>query len=126
MDLQIGPKVQFSVERIPERGLGIIARQPIAAGTWIERAPVLILPNAETDAIESTRLREYYFGWGERDDSDLAIGFGYVALYNHSDTPNAEHVKRHEEGFIDIIATRDIAPGEEILISYASVWFELR
>lgn len=126
MDLQIGPKVRFTIERTPDRGLGVVARQHIPAGTWIERAPVLVLPNEQTRAIESTRLRDYYFGWGDRDDSDLAIAFGYVALYNHAEAPNAEHVKRHEEGFIDIVATRDIDDGEEILISYASVWFEPR
>lgn len=126
MDLQIGTKVRLSIERIPERGLGVVARQRIPAGTWVERAPVLVLPNAETEAIERTRLREYYFGWGDRDDSDLAIGFGYVALYNHSEEPNAEHVKRYAEGFIDIFATRDIEEGEEIRIAYASVWFQPR
>lgn len=125
MDLQIGPKVCFSIEKIPGRGLGVIAREPIPAGTWIERAPVLVLPDEETAPIEATRLRDYYFGWGEGDHSELAIGFGYVALYNHGGArANAEHRKLLDQGFIDIVATRDIAVGDEILITYASVWFD--
>jgi hypothetical protein len=49
-------------------------------------------------------------------------------VYNHSPTHNAHYPKNYTDHTIDIIATHDINPGEEITVDYTTrgsntLWF---
>lgn len=113
----------LELRHCPGKGRGVFARQPIRAGQRIERAPVLVIPDAHTDVLEHTVLKDYYFAWG---DGTYALPLGWSVLYNHSDTPNAATRRNVHEDMIEFVALRDIAPGEEITFRYACPpWFDV-
>ena len=99
------------VKQTRRKGRGVFAKRFIAAGTLIERVPVLVVP---TDQLRSSSLANYAFTWSR---GRVAIALGYGSLYNHSYTPNAHYrdVGRHSKEFL---AIRDIAVGEEITVNY--------
>jgi SET domain-containing protein len=116
----------LEIRHSPGKGRGVFARQTIPAGALIERAPVIVVQAGQWEGMERTILFEYFFAWQKH--SALALGYG--SLYNHSYSPNARYMKMFNEDIIEIIALRDIAMGEEILINYngdlndeAGLWF---
>lgn len=127
----MGIHVQLEVRETASRGRGVFALAAIPAGTLIESADVIPIPQAEMRAIEDCLLVDYYFRWGQ-DGRDGAIALGLGSLYNHSYTPNARYVKHFDRRSIDFIALQDIAAGEEIRTNYNGepdskkiVWFEV-
>lgn len=120
------------VARSPGRGRGVFAERRIEPGETIEVCPAIALSEADARTLDATRLHDYYFGWGE-DGRQAAIVLGYGSLYNHSDTPNAEHRKNFTAGTLSIVAVQSIAAGEEIFIRYETgkgvdrpdVWFDV-
>ena len=48
------------------KGRGVFAKQPIAAGTLVERAPVLVLPGDQWKHLNETAAGEYYLDWGDK------------------------------------------------------------
>jgi len=111
------------------RGRGVFAREPISQGTVIEAAPVIILPAADCPALDRTILYEYYFHWDGDPDGDGrgALGLGFVTLCNHSSRPCARVDRNHARLTLDLIATTQIEPGEEVTIDYGcTLWFEPR
>ena len=102
----------------------MFAAQSIAAGTEIERCPMLIVDADQGDAL-ALGADGYVFGWGS-DSTALALGYG--SLYNHSYAPNAETLETETE--LVITALIDIAVGDEIFINYMGtaqdgVWFDV-
>jgi len=102
----------------------VFAAQSIAAGTEIERCPMLIVDADQGDAL-ALGADGYVFGWGS-DSTALALGYG--SLYNHSYAPNAETLETETE--LVITALIDIAVGDEIFINYMGtaqdgVWFDV-
>jgi len=123
--------VELEVRETASRGRGVFALAAIPAGTLIETADVIYIPQNEIGVIERSILADYYFRWGQ-DGWEGALALGYGSIYNHSYTPNAHYVKHFERLTIDFIALRDIAPGEEIRTNYngdpdskKKVWFEV-
>jgi uncharacterized protein len=108
-------KVQLTVSG--ERGRGVVAIRNIARDEIIERAPIIVIPEEQWDMIEPTTLRNYVFSWGPNDEH-AAVALGYISMYNHSYAPNAKYVQSPDEVIIEIVALRDIHPGEEILVNY--------
>src|SRR5437660_11139895 len=112
------------------KGRGVFARQGFRQGELIERVPVIAVPREQLEHLEKTELSYYTFSWGpELNDGAIALGFG--SFYNHSFQPNADYFKRVEDGVIDFIAIRDIAPNEEITVNYnglpedkTPLWFD--
>ncbi|RMF01649.1 MAG: SET domain-containing protein-lysine N-methyltransferase, partial [Bacteroidetes bacterium] len=98
------------------RGRGIYTAQEIPAGSIIELCPVIVIPSRDLLAIHKTVLHDYYFLWGTTGEAALALGYG--SIYNHAATPNADYEMEFAEQQIRIFAKRDIAAGEEIMISY--------
>lgn len=99
------------------KGRGVFATKQYKSGAIIEECPVLVLDKKDTKIIDDTTLYNYYFSWGEKDDSS-AIALGYGSLYNHSYSPNAEYIK---------IIDKD----EEICVNYngipnnnSKLWFK--
>ena len=62
----------------------------------------------------SGRVVTYLFGFG--DNGDVIDGFGTAMFINHSCNPNC--ITEEIDGRVYIRATRDIAPGEELVYEY--------
>jgi uncharacterized protein len=102
-------------------GRGVFTQEPLAMGTVIEIAPVIVMSGADRLQLDKTLLHDYIFEWG--DEKDLCcMALGYVPLYNHSYTSNCDYEMDFEEASITITAMRDIAAGEELFINYNGVW----
>jgi len=99
------------------RGRGVFAIQPISRNELIESCPVIPLEPQHRAALSATPLEEYLYGWSD-DCRVLALPLGYGSLYNHSDEPNASYHRNRSRNAIDFVATKFIAAGEEITISY--------
>ena len=112
---------------IPGKGRGVIARVACAAGTEIERSPVIIVPEADLlDRDDPLTVEDQYLMyWSDEPGRELAMGAGLLMFYNHSDTPNVELEEGPEPLTMSVFALRDIAPGEELMYDYGvPLWFE--
>jgi hypothetical protein len=114
----------------PAKGRGVFARTPLAAGTLIEAAPVVIIPAAQCDLLDQTILHDYYFHWdgdpdgGPGGDGRGAVALGLTSLCNHSRRPSARVRRNVARGTLDLVALAAIAAGEEVTIDYnCALWF---
>lgn len=114
----------------PGRGRGVFTREAIEAGTLVEIAPVIVLPEKDGPLIDRSFLYNYYFLWGEK-NRNYAICLGYGSLYNHSYSPNCIYETYYSDELIHFISLRDIAAGEELTVNYnhdpaeqKPVWFD--
>ncbi|MEL7425651.1 MAG: SET domain-containing protein [Bacteroidota bacterium] len=117
------------IQSTSKKGRGVFTAQKIPAGSHIETCPVLILSKKDTSRIHKTKLHDYYFLWGKKGESAIALGFG--SIYNHAKKPNAEYAMDLENNSIDIFAIRKITAGQEITINYmdggvqeSELWFK--
>lgn len=101
----------------PIAGRGVFTTTAIPAGAHVETCPVLVVPAAQVPAIDATVLYDHYYAWA---DGAAAIALGHGSLYNHSDDPNCEYVKRFAEAVVLIRARRAIPAGAELTIDYTS------
>jgi hypothetical protein len=99
------------------RGRGMFAARKFLKGELIERAPVVVINEKKWPNAAKTILSDYAFDWGEKDEH-AAIALGYISIYNHSYRPNAQLEQMLDELMMEIIAIKDIEPGEEITINY--------
>jgi hypothetical protein len=123
------PNHRIEIRTSPRRGRGVFAREAIAPGTLIERAPVIILPAEECAVLDRTIIHNYYFHWdGDPDGGGRgALGLGLVTLCNHSSRPSARVDRNYARSTLDLMATAWIEPGEEVTIDYGcTLWFEPR
>lgn len=106
----------LQVRTVPGKGRGIFAGRRFEADEVLERAPVIVIPNAEWDLVGRSVVASYCFTWGKADDA--AIPLGRSSLLNHSYTPNA-YAQVHLRGrLIEFLALRAIEAGEEITLNY--------
>ena len=127
-----GNRVPLRVVQAGRRGRGVVAEREISRGELIERAPVLIIPEAARAAVDPTNVGNYIFMW-EHDTvgQDLysqkgraAVVLGYTSLVNHSPEPNCDTVRYIDAFALDLVALRPIAAGEELTIDYGlTLWF---
>jgi SET domain-containing protein len=75
------------------------------------------LPKSVADERYADRFVTYLFGVGE--EGEVIDGFAPSMFINHSCDPNCE--TSEVDGRIFVIATRDIAPGVELLYEY-NLW----
>ena len=114
------------------KGRGVVAERDIVAGELVERAPVLIVPEADRTGVDRTNLGNYIFMW-EHDTvaEDLyaqkgraAVVLGFASLLNHASDPNCDFVRYIDALALDLVAVRDIRVGEELTIDYGlTLWF---
>jgi hypothetical protein len=102
--------------RCSSREPGVWAARPIPAGETIEEAPVVVLPAVQGRILAQTSLRPVLEEWPIGRGA-LALALGAIGLYRRSADANARLVKRAQETAVDVVATRDIDDGEEIVIS---------
>jgi SET domain-containing protein len=102
---------------VEQHGRGMFASRSFLKGELIERAPVVVINEKQWPAAEKTILSDYAFDWGEKDEH-AAIAFGYISIYNHSYSPNAQLEQMLDELMMEIIAIKDIREGEQITINY--------
>jgi SET domain-containing protein len=114
----------------PLKGRGVFARAPIAAGTVVEMAPVILVSPTQCKLLDQTILHDYYFDWDGDPDGEPggegrgAVALGLVALCNHSRRPRARVRRNVAQATLDLIALSPIAAGEEVTIDYnCPLWF---
>ena len=114
-----------------KRGRGVFARRKIIRGELIERSPVIVIPGGQWSSMDESVLSNYVFDWGEKEEH-AAVALGYVSIYNHSYTPNAELTECLDDAVIEVSALRDISPDEEIFVNYNGspddrdqLWFDV-
>ncbi len=121
------PNDCLEIRTDPHRGRGVFALAPIAAGTLIEAAPVIIVPPAQCGSLDLTILHDYYFRWVDAPENggSGAVALGLVSLCNHARRPTARVRRNHARETLDLLALRSIAAGDEITIDYnCPLWFE--
>lgn len=116
----------------PEKGNGVYASRKYKKHELIERAPTLKF------SVESLFVMQDYLG-GRFILSDYVFcrgkaahcALGWVAVYNHSDSPNAQWSIPMDHSCIEVRALRDIEEDEEITHAYvrargkeAQLWFD--
>jgi len=118
---------RLEIRSDPLKGRGVFARAPIAAGSVIEEAPVIVVPATECALLDRTILHDYYFHWDgdPHGDGSGAVALGLVALCNHSRRPRARARRNLAQGTLDLVALATIAAGDEVTIDYnCPLWFE--
>jgi SET domain-containing protein len=109
------------VQQTVNKGFGIFTNKKIAANTVIEVSPVIVMSTTEKNLLDKTTLYNYIFDWGDAVDK-CAMAMGYVPIYNHSYSSNADYFMEFDEKKIIIKTVRAIAKGEEICINYNGDW----
>lgn len=102
------------------RSRAVFATKNIAAGTSIERCPMIRMPQREVfpPLNEWPTISHYCFDWhDENGEPFTALALGYGSLYNHSVTSNACFRYKNSD-CLEIVAVRDIKKGEEVTINY--------
>lgn len=101
------------------RGRGVFTADPLAAGTVVEIAPVIVMKAADRPLLDQTLLHDYIFEWGA---DACCMALGYVPIYNHAYTSNCDYEMDFEHQKISIITVRTIEAGEELTINYNGEW----
>lgn len=106
----------IKVRRTEKFGRGVFATQAIRKNTVVERAPLIVLDEADTKMVRDSNVLVYYdFSFNEQFS---AIAGGYGSFYNHSTTPNVDWEVDQENEEIKYWATRAIKKGEQLFINY--------
>jgi SET domain-containing protein len=116
----------ITVALTAERGRGVFATRDIAPDEVIETCPVIVVPADEADAVCSSVLGNYAYGW---DDGAVVVALGFGSLYNHSADPNATYEEGEAEDTMLVRARRLILAGDEVFIDYTGggeqeLWFD--
>ncbi|MCR8922674.1 SET domain-containing protein-lysine N-methyltransferase [Dasania sp. GY-MA-18] len=114
---------------LPDKGLGVMARQTYSAGDCVEACSVKLLTMRQLMA--NPDYANKVFGW----DDNYALPSGHGAFYNHSQQANMRYSNDIAAGVIRFYALCPIAAGEELTINYdnnqghsskPSAWFACR
>lgn len=123
------PSGSLLVRQTSSAGRGVFADVPLQAGTLIEVSHVLLFPAEEYEKHgRHTQLDEYTYIWHKgAEGNTMALALGLGSLFNHShQSPNVKYMLDRECGTIQYTLTRDVLPGEELMISYGTgqMWWE--
>lgn len=112
----------LKVSPSPLHGRGCFATRKLQAGEEITRAPVLVFPPEQMEALHQTRLKDYlfYVKDGPRPEGayHTAVAMSPLSFCNHSADANCDFRVDEPVDEIVLVARRDIAEGEEITIDY--------
>jgi SET domain-containing protein len=108
----------LEMKPVAGKGWGVFARRAFAEGEVVETAPVIaVIEATQVPLIETTPIVHFYYYWGEDLQSAAVVG-GFASFYNHSQSPNAEMIRDHRQGRLQVVAVRPIAAGEEVTFNY--------
>jgi uncharacterized protein len=114
------------------KGRGVFTTELIPSDTIIEIAPVIVMGLEERKLLDKTKLHDYIFLWGEKEDK-CAMALGWVPVYNHSYQSNCEYFMNFDDETIFVKTVRDVLVNEELTINYSGdwnddtpVWFEAK
>ena len=113
--------VRLVVRDSPVHGRGVFTKDPIDAGSLVERCPLMYLEAGDTPA--GGTLMDYVFDAGD-EGSWLALGL--TSLMNHHDEPNVEVEIDADAQMLKLRAVVDIDAGEELFINYGPTYFSDR
>ena len=99
----------------------MFTNESIAAGTIIESSPVIVMSADERKLLDQTLLHDYIFEWGPKHD-ECALALGWISIYNHSYSSNAEYFMDFDSSMMMIKTVHKISAGEEITINYNGEW----
>jgi hypothetical protein len=127
---KIGQHYKIEV-RDTERGFGVFASEHVPSGSLIETSPGIIISQeflnvchyvatAEGMKPEEIVLDQYGLGWTP---GKVFFPLGWVGVYNHSDSPNAEFSIEDDYRLLSVKSIREIPSGEEIFVSYGPNWW---
>lgn len=122
----------FEVRSSARHGRGLFATEPIPRDTLLMHAPVLLISAEQREALQATIVDDYVYEWD--DDGTAALVLGVSSMCNHAEDPNAYLWLVPEGPSAELVALVDIAPGEEITVSYRAeagpetgpLWFTVR
>ncbi len=110
------------------KGLGVFALCNIKANTILTYAVIRTIGKSDCRTVRSTDIFHHLFvdrrTYSDNPkDCELHIAFGSISIINHAENPNCylqwEYNDLHS--FVNLIASRDIFIGEEIMISYENI-----
>ena len=104
----------FDIREVESSGRGVYATRAVPAGAVLWRDPIVAFPRQETDMMDSSGLRDYYF----LIDGTAFICLGNGSLINHSADHNCTCDLDKESRELIFWAARPIAAGEQITIDY--------
>jgi uncharacterized protein len=120
--MRLDAPTKIYVDNSPIHGLGVFAKEQILKDEVFEVCPVIDMGMKFGES--SHILLDYRFNWpqgvaGESTKQVVAVGFSM--LYNHSNEANANWRSNFESNSFEFYATKDINPGEEILVWYGDI-----
>lgn len=112
---------------VPGKGRGVFARRALPQRTVIERAPISLFGERylPPDEHRDNPMLHHIFTMGSEPGKEKAYAWGFLALYNHSATPNIVMADGPIPESMAAVALRDIAAGEELCFDYGLVWFDM-
>ena len=120
----------LEIAQSPIHGRGVFATEDIEEGTLIEFSPLIILPSSERGILQSSKLYDYYFEWSE---SQIAVGLGYLSIYNHASPANCYWERLEDKQAMRVISQSFILKGQELTIDYMTgdkalekLWFDTK
>ncbi|MFY7652498.1 MAG: SET domain-containing protein [Chitinophagaceae bacterium] len=114
----------------PLGGRGVFTTEAIEEDVTIEISPVLLFNAEERKNLEATLLYNYIFEWNEP-ANHVALGLGYLSMYNHQYQANCRYDMNYDNQTMQITTVKKILPGDELFINYngtaddtTPVWFD--
>lgn len=104
------------IGKSPVHGYGVFAQQHFRPGDTIEECYCLVFKRNEKF------LMNYFYGCQDKN----LLALGSVSIANHSLENNAIIVFDAGDSVISLVASKNIAPGEEIFTNYGDGWFASR
>jgi uncharacterized protein len=109
------------VHQSPGRGRGVYTSMDLKSDILIEESPVIVMSGDERKLLDKTLLHDYIFAWGES-ETECCVALGYLSIYNHDYSSNAEYEMDFENSIIRVKTVRTINAGEEVFINYNGTW----
>jgi uncharacterized protein len=98
-------------------GRGVFSQKAFARGEIIERSPLVLINEADSQLLAASILYDYYFTIADK-KTPIAFCLGFGSIYNHASPSNASYSIDLSSALIIIRAHRFISAGEEITINY--------
>jgi uncharacterized protein len=98
----------------PLAGRGLFTTRFVRHGEVLDVAPVVLVPASERHHLDATALSGHYWDW----DGDAALAMGPISFTNHGRPGCARWERDDDACTMVLIATRDLGPGEEVLVDY--------